>query len=94
MANNGSGFNGLSGNTLWYNTSLGIAMLLGRFMMILPMLAIAGNLAGKKQTPATLGTFPGDRTVIHGSADRRGGDRGCADIFPGAQSGADSRTPC
>ena len=58
VANNGSGFNGLSGNTLWYNTSLGIAMLLGRFMMILPMLAIAGNLAGKKQTPATLGTFP------------------------------------
>ncbi len=58
VANNGSGFNGFSGNTPWYNTSLGIAMLLGRFMMILPMLAIAGNLAGKKQTPATLGTFP------------------------------------
>jgi potassium-transporting ATPase potassium-binding subunit len=58
VANNGSGFNGLSGNTLWYNTSLGMAMLLGRFMMILPMLAIAGNLAIKKQTPATLGTFP------------------------------------
>jgi len=58
VANNGSAFNGFSGNTLWYNTSLGIAMLLGRFMMILPMLAIAGNLAGKKQTPATLGTFP------------------------------------
>ncbi len=58
VANNGSGFNGFSGNTPWYNTSLGMAMLLGRFMMILPMLAIAGNLAGKKQTPATLGTFP------------------------------------
>jgi K+-transporting ATPase ATPase A chain len=58
VANNGSGFAGINGNTLWYNTSLGIAMLLGRFMMILPMLAIAGNLAGKKQTPATLGTFP------------------------------------
>jgi potassium-transporting ATPase potassium-binding subunit len=58
VANNGSAFGGLSGNTLWYNTSMGIAMLLGRFMMILPMLAIAGNLAGKKQTPATLGTFP------------------------------------
>ncbi len=57
-ANNGSGFNGLSGNTPWYNTSLGLTMLLGRFMMALPMLAIAGNLAGKKQTPATLGTFP------------------------------------
>jgi len=58
VANNGSGFAGISGNTPWYNTSLGIAMLLGRFMMILPMLAIAGNLAGKKQVPATLGTFP------------------------------------
>ena len=58
VANNGSAFGGLSGNTPWYNTSLGIAMLLGRFMMILPMLAIAGNLAGKKQSPATLGTFP------------------------------------
>jgi K+-transporting ATPase ATPase A chain len=58
VANNGSAFGGLSGNTPWYNTSLGFAMLLGRFMMILPMLAIAGNLAGKKQTPATLGTFP------------------------------------
>jgi K+-transporting ATPase ATPase A chain len=58
VANNGSAFNGFSGNTLWYNTSLGMAMLLGRFMMILPMLAIAGNLASKKQAPATLGTFP------------------------------------
>jgi K+-transporting ATPase ATPase A chain len=58
VANNGSAFNGLSGNTLWYNTSLGMAMLLGRFMMVLPVLAIAGNLAHKKQTAATLGTFP------------------------------------
>jgi potassium-transporting ATPase potassium-binding subunit len=58
VANNGSAFGGISGNTPWYNSSLGIAMLLGRFMMILPMLAIAGNLAGKKQAPATLGTFP------------------------------------
>ncbi len=58
VANNGSGFAGINGNTPWYNTSLGMAMLLGRFMMILPMLAIAGNLAGKKQAPATLGTFP------------------------------------
>jgi K+-transporting ATPase ATPase A chain len=57
-ANNGSAFGGLNGNTPWYNTSLGLTMLLGRFMMALPMLAIAGNLAGKKQTPATLGTFP------------------------------------
>ncbi len=58
VANNGSAFGGISGNTPWYNSSLGVAMLLGRFMMILPMLAIAGNLAGKKQAAATLGTFP------------------------------------
>jgi potassium-transporting ATPase potassium-binding subunit len=56
--NNGSAFAGLSANTLWYNTTLGIAMLVGRFFMIIPMLAIAGNLARKKQIPPSLGTFP------------------------------------
>ncbi len=56
--NNGSAFAGLNANTLWYNTTLGIAMLIGRFLMIVPVLAIAGNLARKKQIPPTLGTFP------------------------------------
>jgi len=56
--NNGSAFAGLSANTLWYNSTLGTAMLLGRFFMIIPMLAIAGNLARKKLVPASLGTFP------------------------------------
>ena len=56
--NNGSAFAGISANTLWYNTTLGMAMLVGRFFMIIPMLAIAGNLARKKVIPATLGTFP------------------------------------
>ena len=56
--NNGSAFAGLSANTLWYNTTLGIAMLVGRFFMIIPMLAIAGSLAKKKHVPASLGTFP------------------------------------
>jgi K+-transporting ATPase ATPase A chain len=56
--NNGSAFAGLSANTHWYNYSLGIAMFIGRFMMIVPMLAIAGNLAGKKIVPETSGTFP------------------------------------
>ena len=56
--NNGSAFAGLSANTHWYNYSLGIAMFVGRFMMIVPMLAIAGNLAGKKIVPETSGTFP------------------------------------
>jgi K+-transporting ATPase ATPase A chain len=56
--NNGSAFAGISANTLWYNTSLGMAMLVGRFFMIIPMLAIAGNLARKKSVPPSLGTFP------------------------------------
>ncbi len=56
--NNGSAFAGISANTKWYNTTLGIAMLLGRFMIIVPMLALAGNLGRKKEVPASLGTFP------------------------------------
>jgi K+-transporting ATPase ATPase A chain len=56
--NNGSAFAGLSANTHWYNYSLAAAMFFGRFMMIIPMLAIAGNLAGKKIIPASAGTFP------------------------------------
>lgn len=58
VGNNGSAFAGLSANTLWYNTSLAAAMLLGRFFMVIPILAIAGNLARKKITPPSLGTFP------------------------------------
>ena len=57
-ANNGSAFAGLSGNTPWFNTTLGIAMLLGRFAYIVPVLALAGSLAGKKRAPASAGTFP------------------------------------
>ena len=56
--NNGSAFAGLNANTHWYNYSLGVAMFIGRFMMMIPMLAIAGNLAGKKIVPDTAGTFP------------------------------------
>jgi K+-transporting ATPase ATPase A chain len=56
--NNGSAFAGISANTLWYNTTIGAAMLVGRFFMIIPMLAIAGNLARKKTVPPSLGTFP------------------------------------
>jgi K+-transporting ATPase ATPase A chain len=57
-ANNGSAFAGISANTYWYNTTIGLAMLVGRFFMIIPMLAIAGNLATKKIVPPSLGTFP------------------------------------
>lgn len=56
--NNGSAFAGISANTKWYNTTIGIAMLIGRFMIIIPMLAIAGSLARKKQAPPSPGTFP------------------------------------
>ncbi len=57
-ANNGSAFAGLTGGTYWYNTQLGAAMLIGRFMLIVPMLALAGFLAEKKIVPPSAGTFP------------------------------------
>ncbi|MFI5072457.1 MAG: potassium-transporting ATPase subunit KdpA [Terriglobales bacterium] len=56
--NNGSAFAGINANTLWYNTSTGVAQLLGRFFMIIPIMAIAGNLARKKTVPESAGTFP------------------------------------
>lgn len=56
--NNGSAFAGLSANNPWCNTTLGIAMLIGRFLMIVPIMAIAGSLARKKVSPASAGTFP------------------------------------
>ena len=58
VGNNGSAFGGLNGNTIWYNTSGAVAMMLGRFFMHIPVLAIAGNLAKKKIAPASAGTFP------------------------------------
>src|SRR5205085_9533342 len=56
--NNGSAFAGLTVNTPWYDTAVGLDMLVGRFLMIIPMLAVAGNLARKKYVPPSLGTFP------------------------------------
>ena len=56
--NNGSAFGGLNANTTWYNTTLGFTMLSGRFLMMIPMLALAGNLARKKSIPPSPGTFP------------------------------------
>ena len=56
--NNGSAFAGLSANTHFYNLTLGAAMLIGRFLMIVPMLAVAGDLATKKIIPSSSGTFP------------------------------------
>jgi K+-transporting ATPase ATPase A chain len=56
--NNGSAFAGLTANTPWYNTTLGLAMLIGRFLMIIPIMALAGSLVQKKISPPSSGTFP------------------------------------
>ena len=64
--NNGSAFAGLSANTPFWNTTLGLAMWIGRFLVIVPMLAIAGSLAGKKLVPASAGTFPTDGGLFVG----------------------------
>jgi K+-transporting ATPase ATPase A chain len=58
VGNNGSAFGGINANTLWYNSTTGLATLLGRFFVVIPILAIAGSLARKKITPASLGPFP------------------------------------
>jgi K+-transporting ATPase ATPase A chain len=65
-ANNGSAFGGLSGNTPWYNITLGLAMLIGRFLIIIPALAIAGSLVTKKTAGASAGTFPTDGPLFVG----------------------------
>jgi K+-transporting ATPase ATPase A chain len=57
-ANNGSAFAGFTGNTLWYNTTGGLSMLVGRYFVIVPMMAVAGSLVAKKKVPASVGTFP------------------------------------
>jgi K+-transporting ATPase ATPase A chain len=56
--NNGSAFGGLNANTQWYNVTTGFAMLIGRFLFAIPLLAAAGSLAAKKKVPVTSGTFP------------------------------------
>ncbi|MCU1452927.1 MAG: kdpA [Acidimicrobiales bacterium] len=64
--NNGSAFGGLTGATNWYNTTLGISMLVGRFLLIVPMLAIAGSLVRKQRVPAGAGTFPTGTALFAG----------------------------
>ena len=64
--NNGSAFAGITANTPWYNTTIGLAMLIGRFLMIVPLLAMAGALAKKKLVPVSSGTFPTDTTTFAG----------------------------
>ncbi len=62
--NNGSAFAGLNANTLWWNTTMGLAMLGGRFLMIIPVLAVAGSLVGKRVVPPGPGTFPTDGALF------------------------------
>ena len=62
--NNGSAFAGLNANTPWYNITQGVTMLFGRFWMIIPVMAIAGSMLGKKVSPPSLGTFPTDGTLF------------------------------
>jgi K+-transporting ATPase ATPase A chain len=64
--NNGSAFAGISVNTPWYNITLGLAMLIGRFVFLLPLLAVAGSLAAKKRVATTSGTFPTDGPLFVG----------------------------
>jgi len=64
--NNGSAFAGITANTLFYNSTLGLAMFIGRFLMIVPMLAVAGSLAAKKIVPPSAGTFPTDGGLFVG----------------------------
>ena len=89
--NNGSAFAGLTANTPFYNTTVGLAMLIGRFLIIVPMLAVAGSLAAKKIVPASAGTFPTDGGLFVGLAGRRDPDRRRADLLPGARARADRR---
>ena len=65
-ANNGSAFGGLTGNIFFYNVTGAISMLVGRFWMIIPAMAIAGSLAAKKSVPASVGTFPTDGGLFVG----------------------------
>ena len=64
--NNGSAFAGITANTPWYNTTIGLSMLIGRFLMMIPLLAMAGSLAKKAMVPASTGTFPTDTPTFSG----------------------------
>ena len=81
--NNGSAFAGISANTPFYNITLGLAMLIGRFLMIVPILALAGSLAAKKRVGGDGRHLPDDRRALGRAAGRRDPDRRRADLLPG-----------
>ncbi len=89
-ANNGSAFAGLTGNTLWYNTTLGLAMFIGRFAYVIPVLAMAGSLAAKKKAPRFGGHLPDPWAAVRRPAARRDRHPLPAAIFPGARARARS----
>ncbi len=91
--NNGSAFAGLSANTCWYNTSIGVSMLVGRFMIIIPVLAIAGSLGAQEDRAAVSGHVPRDDAALLDAARRRHPDRRGAHVLPGAQPRPRRRAP-
>ena len=88
--NNGSAFAGLNANTPWYNLTIGLAMLIGRFLFLLPLLAAAGSLAAKKAVPVTAGTLPTHGGAVRRPARRHRRHRRRADVLPGAVARARS----
>ncbi len=82
--NNGSAFAGLTGNTPFYNVTGGLAMLIGRYGMIIPILAIAGSMAAKRSVAPSLGTFPTTGRSVDRPPDRRRRHRRRAHLLPGA----------
>ena len=89
--NNGSAFAGLSGNTPFYNITGAFAMLIGRYGMIVPILALAGSMAGKRRVAASLGTFPTTGVAVRRARGRRDHHRRRADVLPRARAGTDRR---
>ena len=89
--NNGSAFGSLTGNVPFYNLAGGFAMLIGRFGMIVPILAIAGSMAAKRRVAPSLGTFPTTGADLRRPAHRRRDHRRRPDLLPGARPRADRR---
>ena len=92
--NNGSAFAGLTSTPTWYNTALGLAMLLGRFLPIILVLGLAGSLARSSRCPRPPGTLPTHRPLFVGMLVGVVADRGRPDLLPGARARARSRKDC
>ena len=92
VGNNGSAFAGLSANTPFYNTALGLAMFFGRFWLMIPVLALAGSLAAKKRIPRQHRHHADPYAAVRLAADRHGAAGRCAELRAGAGAGAGGRT--